>query len=245
LGFVYNTRLIKVFNLRVGATSLQKRLILEKYYRTPEVFNKKKGGEVENRFYAEILSIHALFKCKKCSAPNYFVHEFWTPMKNSDDEARKFIRGIETTGSYTEEKLFGAYHYPNFNKQKAPEWTKDLPEKIMLLMWEVYSSFNAALPALCAMGIRAVIDIYAVSKVGDIGGFKNKLSTLKRNGHLSDSQHSALEAITEVGNASAHRGFRPTKLQVEAGLAALEAIFFFELQENKFKELKSSIPPRI
>jgi len=223
----------------------QKRLILERYYRTPEIFNKKKGGEVKNRLYAEVLSTHAFFKCIKCSAPNYFIHEFWTPKENSDNEARKFFHDIEATGIYTQEHLYGVYHYPNFKKQKAPEWTKDLPEKIMLLMWEVYSSFNAALPALCAMGIRAVIDIYAVSKVGDIGGFKKKLNTLKRNGHLSDGQHSALEAITEVGNASAHRGFKPTKLQVETGLAALEAIFFFELQENKFKELKSSIPPRI
>lgn len=224
--------------------TLQSRLFYEKHYRVQEIFNKKESGKVDNKYYASILSTHSFYKCKKCSAPNYYVHEFWPPKENTEEAVSCFFNEIEKTGSCDHEQLCGTYHFPTFNKHKIPEWTKALPKELMLLMWEIYASYSMALPTLCAMGIRAVIDIYAVSKVGDIGSFDKKLLEMKKTGHINQTQHSVLKVITEVGNASAHRGFRPTKDQVDSCLSALEAIFFFESQKDDFQEIKTLIPKR-
>lgn len=222
----------------------QTRIAYEQFSRVQEIFGKTDNGKVSEQYYAPIIASHCFYKCRKCDAPNYFVHEFWPPKDNTESSVQYFWESIESSGSCKHEMIYAVHHYPTFNKAKYPEWTKDLPEDLMKLIWEVYSAYNMAMPTLCSIGIRTVIDVFAVRKVGDVGGFERKLKRLKEEAVINDAQLEALSAMTDVGSASAHRGFRPEKFQVEASLAALEAIFFFESKKEDFKEWRRAVPSR-
>jgi hypothetical protein len=103
-----------------------------------------------------------------------------------------------------------------------PEWLTKLPNNAQLLMREVHLAMGAELYALSAMGIRAVVDVISVDLLaGDAGSFNAKIDGLAKAGHLSPSQHNALNAVVDAGNAAAHRGFVPTR---DAALAMLDAV---------------------
>jgi len=106
-----------------------------------------------------------------------------------------------------------------------PEWLSKLPDTAQVLMREVHLAMAAELYALSAMGIRAVVDVISVDLLaGDAGSFKAKLDGLAKAGHLLPSQHSALNAVIEAGNAAAHRGFAPTRDAAQVMLDALEVL---------------------
>lgn len=103
-----------------------------------------------------------------------------------------------------------------------PDWLTKLPDTAQVLMREVHVAMHEDLYALSAMGIRAVVDVISVNLLGvDTGPFNAKLDGLAKAGHLSPSQHNALNAVVDAGNAAAHRGFVPTR---DAALAMLDAL---------------------
>lgn len=60
------------------------------------------------------------------------------------------------------------------------------------------------------MGLKALLDVYMVRKVGDSGTFKSKLEQLVRIRSLSAAQLQQIESALEAGSAAAHRGFDPS-----------------------------------
>ena len=108
--------------------------------------------------------------------------------------------------------------------QRASRLTK-LPDTAQVLMREVHLAMGAELYALSAMGIRAVVDVISVDLLaGDAGSFSAKVDGLAKAGHLSPSQHNALNVVVDAGNAAAHRGFVPTRDAAQAMLDALEVV---------------------
>lgn len=106
-----------------------------------------------------------------------------------------------------------------------PEWLTKLPDAAQMLMREVHLAMGAELYALSAMGIRAVVDVISVDLLaGDVGSFNAKVEGLAKAGHLSTSQHNALNAVVDAGHAAAHRGFVPTRDVAQAMLEALEVV---------------------
>lgn len=59
---------------------------------------------------------------------------------------------------------------------------------------------------------------------GVAGSFNAKLEGLAKVGHLSPSQHNALNAVVDAGKAAAHRGFVPTRDAAQAMLDAVEVL---------------------
>lgn len=223
--------------------TLQVRLRYALFHRAQEVFSKEEDGSISDRKYLGLIASHALYECMKCKAPNFHFHEYW-PTEGTSEEGQDFRKCIELGGLWKDEKLFRYYHFTNASNNPIPEWTKDLPERLMTLFWETYKARASGLPSLCAMGIRAIIDVYAVSKIGDMGGFDKKLTQLKSLNFISESQYQALCVVTDSGNAAAHRGFSPSKQDINTSLAVLEAIFYFETNKTRLKSLETSIPPR-
>ncbi len=83
-------------------------------------------------------------------------------------------------------------------------------------------------------------------QVGDPpGGFAGKMQEMQDAGHISDKEKDSLEAMTDAGNASAHRGYSPTFDQLTAIVDILENYI-----ERTFilgaatDALKQSTPPR-
>lgn len=117
---------------------------------------------------------------------------------------------------------------PPATERSAPslqEWLTKLPDTAQVLMREVHVAMHEELYALSAMGIRAVVDVISVDLLtGDAGSFSAKLEGLAKVEHLSPSQHNALNAVVDAGNAAAHRGFVPTRDAAQAMLDALEVV---------------------
>lgn len=97
------------------------------------------------------------------------------------------------------------------NQRQRPDWFAKLPDGLRDLLGETYSAMSLDLRALPAMGARALIDVVAVELVGDAGSFAQKLARLQDGGHITATSKSILSAAIDVGSASAHRGYVPSR----------------------------------
>lgn len=96
-------------------------------------------------------------------------------------------------------------------QRERPDWFTKLPDGLRDLLDETYSAMTLDLRALPAMGARALIDVVAVELVGDTGSFEKKLMLLQDGGHITATSKSILSAAIDVGSASAHRGYVPSR----------------------------------
>jgi hypothetical protein len=128
----------------------------------------------------------------------------------------------------------------------VPEWTYQLPNEIRSLVQEVYIANSSNLPALCAMGIRAAIDVTSVAALGyDAGLFNIKLNKLKEVGHITEVQRKHLSAVVDAGSAAAHRGFTPESDAVSTMLDAMQHLLQAHfLYAEKTEALVAGTPAR-
>src|SRR5258708_1185612 len=96
------------------------------------------------------------------------------------------------------------------------------------------------------MGARTLVDMLIVEKVGDVGGFKDKLKELENAGFVSSQNREVLWAALDVGNAAAHRGHAATEAEVQAVMDIVEnmlqAVYVFP---DMARRLKQSTPQRL
>lgn len=115
-------------------------------------------------------------------------------------------------------------YYPPRESRKRPEWMRMLPEGLQEVLGEVYAALQNGSRFLAAVGARTALDIVLVDKVGDKGTFKAKLRALQDAGHVSNHEREMLEILTDAGNASAHRGFRPEEADLITVMDILEGV---------------------
>ena len=94
------------------------------------------------------------------------------------------------------------------------------------------------------MGLRAVLDMYIVDKIGDSGTFKEKLHKLKEEGHLSLLQLQQVEPALEAGSAAAHRGFEPSEEVVYFVLNVVESLLQQDVRQASIDAVKNATPKR-
>lgn len=78
------------------------------------------------------------------------------------------------------------------------------------LLKEVHVALANSHLWLAAMGCRTLVDMFAVARVGDIGGFEKKLDRLQKEGYLSEKDRLVVKAAVEVGHEATHRNQRPS-----------------------------------
>ncbi len=84
-----------------------------------------------------------------------------------------------------------------------------------------------------------------IDRVGDQGSFKNNLKELERQGYLASHQRDILEATLEIGHASIHRGYVPTRDDLTLALDITETMFeMIYIHKEQAAELRRRIPPR-
>ena len=96
--------------------------------------------------------------------------------------------------------------------RSIPDWVFQLSKElqhIQGLLSEVHLALAAGHLWLVAMGCRTLIDMFALERVGDIGGFEKKLSRLCDEGYLSRADVLVVKAAVEVGHEATHRAIRP------------------------------------
>lgn len=107
----------------------------------------------------------------------------------------------------------------------AAEWHSRLPLRLRRAFEEVLKAKESDLRWLAAIGLRGIVEIVAVTALGrDVPTFKKKLELLHESRYLSDSDLRTLEAVIEVGNASAHRGHKPSSRDFNSLLEIVEQL---------------------
>jgi hypothetical protein len=110
-----------------------------------------------------------------------------------------------------------------------PDWLNSLQEPLREVMDEVYHGVDLDLRAISAMGIRAIIDMVLVDLVGDVGGFEKKLNQMVAKGLLTEMSRAHMLAAIGAGNAAAHRGHIPDRVDVLTLLRICENLLYERL----------------
>jgi hypothetical protein len=141
----------------------------------------------------------------------------------------------------------GPYTYfpPRVSRRK-PAWTERLPvpKEYEHLLNEVYVALHADSRRLAAMGARALIDAYITRRVGDQGDFTKGLKKLVAENLISETQREIVAAAVEAGNATAHRGHRPSDSDTSAVIDIVENLIHNELLAEQAQTLRDNTPPR-
>jgi hypothetical protein len=93
------------------------------------------------------------------------------------------------------------------------------------------------------MGIRALLEQVLIIKIGDIGGFNDKLDAFEKDGFISVIQRDAMRATLDVGDAAMHRAFVPEIRELNTCLDIVEGIMSVIYWHHKEAERISEVVP--
>ena len=190
----------------------------------------KAESELGDRF---TIDQYQTLQCKGCEHVTFRLVEIRDHITNKD-------------GSPYEHEIY----YPPAKLRQQPEWLGDLVAEhdqfpIFALLDEIYSALYAGSNSLVAMGIRSLIDMVMIAKVGDRGRFDFTLSAFEEAGFIAPKQRDFIMNTIDAGSASAHRGHRPQTedltLLLNIAESMIENVFIFPKRSEEAKQL---IPPR-
>ncbi len=191
------------------------------------------GGDPQ--FYISWENTYQVLECQECDNVTLRVRHW-------NDEAQWSQNKKDYQDSY----------YPPIVSRPKPIWFDNLESKFQDVLEEVYIALDANTRFLAAFGARSAIDMLIVDKIGDVGTFKEKLNNLESEGYIDPIEKELLEAVTEAGNAAAHRGYAPDETLLNSVIDILESLFdriYFKPNRDKellekARELKKKIPKR-
>ena len=127
-------------------------------------------------------------ECGACDWPKIRVHVFTLPIEQETD-----------------------FSIPEEPSRPVPHWASKLPDDIRQLLLEVYAAFTDKRYWLVVMGCRSLVDMFALERIGDVGGFAVKLKQLEDLGYLAATDRLLVAQAVEVGHGASHRRNAPTK----------------------------------
>jgi hypothetical protein len=145
------------------------------------------------------------------------------------------------------------YSYPPVSSEWcAPSWVNNyiwwphpyVPVSIYTLVEQIYS---AALQHdaywLAAMGIRGVLDLTMIEKIGDTRTFEEKVVAFQKAGYLSVRQTLNLNILIEAGHAAVHRQWAPSPCEIATLLDITNSIIETAyLHEKRVRDLERNVP---
>ncbi len=165
----------------------------------------------------------------------------WQISKCNGCEKLTFKHILKTERDKSKDIVF---QFPKEYTRKIPEWYRKLPIKYLEILKEVYFSINVGSFILALIGIRTLLDIYIVDKIGDVGTFKQKLNKLVEKGIITKSKLNSLHTTINAGNASAHRGYKPTKEVLLKLIDVVDNLLESEIIDKESILIKNKIPLR-
>lgn len=118
-------------------------------------------------------------------------------------------------------------YWPSPSKRERPKWFEEMhlkDELLSQLLTDIYGALDADLRVPAAIAIRTAFD--SASKLLGIDAsetFSNKVKALNEAGKISADESLSLNALTDAGNAAAHRGWRPKPKELDTMMSLLEA----------------------
>ena len=209
-------------------------------YRDKKIWKEQIGEEPHEYIHGE--DRYELLKCEGCGSVQYCHTNLFS--EATDDQGRL----IPTITSY-----------PPATFRRPPKWLssglnlssgKDivivwLPEFLTRMLGEIYIALHNDCRALAVMGVRALLERTMIDRVGDQGRFVDNLIAFQQQGFIAQIQRETLEATLEVGHASIHRNYNPSKQDLEHVLDIaeniLEAVY---INGPRADQLRKRTPPR-
>jgi len=134
--------------------------------------------------------------------------------------------------------------YPALSSRKIPDWHKNLSKTERELFIEIYRAYHSDSKMLSIMGLRTVLDMFIVRKIGDKGNFKEKLTGLEKQGYLSADQIIVLRPVIDAGSAAAHRAYQPTSEDLTLALDIVEILLQQDIIAKAIPKFEERIPKR-
>lgn len=198
-------------------------LLLDEFELNPqEIIQRNDEGDESTSMWMLVGGIWMVSKCLGCEKINFKHISRSSPDKSED-------------------KIF---YFPRKSIRKTPHWVSKLPIKYLEILHEIYVTVNEELHILSLTGIRTLLDIFIVSKIGDVGTFKQKVTKLVDAGIITSNKATVLETLIEAGNASAHRGYKPDKETLFQILDIVENLLQSEIVDRSLNDIKGKIPSR-
>jgi hypothetical protein len=139
--------------------------------------------------------------------------------------------------------------FPPRLDRPVPAWFLDLPDALEDVLVETYEAYFNDQRYLAAVGIRTSLDMAIVEKVGDAGTFDDKVDLLHMSGLVRAEESEMLKAALQAGHAAAHRGFRPSKADLEVMLdiveSVLHALFIKEARVETLRAAAEAVSQRV
>lgn len=135
-------------------------------------------------------------------------------------------------------------YYPPQVSRRTPEWADKLSFEVSSLLEEIYTALHADSRRLALMGARTIVDMFMLEKIGDIGGFAQKLNELEKQGYISTRNKKILEAALNAGSAAAHRGYDPGIKEVNHVIDIVENLLQTDVLETAANHLSTKTPKR-
>jgi hypothetical protein len=113
------------------------------------------------------------------------------------------------------------------------------------LLNEIYVALHSDSMRLALMGTRTLVDMLMLQEVADVGSFATKLKALRDKGVVSEKNREVLSVALDAGSAAAHRGYKPSRDEIEAVLDIVENVLQAAHHLSQVaEELRKKIPPR-
>ncbi|WP_165447539.1 DUF4145 domain-containing protein [Rhizobium ruizarguesonis] len=192
------------------------------------------GTDDDGTSWADTWDILECCGCNSISARRAFWFSEHDTLSQAPDGRMLVERGVTET------------FYPGRTRRKRPAWTHKVSEPVLgKLFDELYKALAADLLIVSSICARTLFDAASTIKVGDAGNFRQKIDALVAQGMMSAADKEAVEAMTDAGNASAHRGYEPSFEQLMHIVDIVEG--FIERQfyyPEVAKSLRSATPHR-
>ena len=153
-----------------------------------------------------------------------------TVSTNSEDYENYYEHDGSTGTTYNETVSY----WPALTKRNYPEWMTevgidaDQVGKLNEALLELYTALNSDLYILAGIGLRTSFDVAAClfENIEENMSFQEKLDSLEKDGKIKSQDKVRLATLIEVGNASAHRGWKPTAEYLNTMMDVLESFIY-------------------
>ena len=206
----------------------------------------ERGGDEHYQHHTKWLTM----ECQGCE---------YTFIKKISTNSENYVDYYEEDGTTETHYVETSEYWPALSTRERPEWMMengidandvDTLDRVLI---ELYKSLDAGLFILSAIGVRTAFDVASVVLNIDANlSFSAKLDALEANHHIQPSERMRLATLIEGGNASAHRGWKPTPIEMDTLMDILEHFVAnaFVLPQRrksvdaKAEKLKAAIPAR-
>jgi hypothetical protein len=122
-------------------------------------------------------------------------------------------------------------YWPAQSKRDRPEWLDlDFMTADMLLYkltGSIYTALDHDLTVLAAIGMRTTFDRASeLLGIGPAKPFEKKLADLVAAGQIGDTERRNLATLVDAGSAAAHRGWEPSKKELDTMMSILEHFLY-------------------